>query len=174
MARSMNRAARLVRLVAAIGLVAACEGRAPEQGAMDTTATAPPTPAQASVADTGCPLVGDWKLCSVEDRLKRAGLVIERLPDSASYDFLHTSGVRYRVGAGDDEVHVFVYPTVQARIADTGKLDSVTLSPRGERRSYRVTPLLVTSANLAAIVFTLNERTSERLSLALSAGLPQR
>ncbi len=174
MQQSTNGAARLVRLVAAVGLVAACEGRTPEPGATDTTAIAPPTPVQASVADTGCPLVGDWQLCSVEDRLKRAGLVTERLPDSAAYDFLHVTGVRYRVGAGDDEVHVFIYPTAPARIADTGKLDSLTLSPRGERRSYRVTPLLVTSANLAAIVFTLNERTSERLSLALSAGLPQR
>ena len=167
--------ARLVRFLVAAGLVAACDGRAPEQGATDTAAkVAPTTPAQASVADTGCPLIGDWRLCSVEDRLKRAGLVVERLPDSVAYDFLQVSGVRYRVGAGDDEVHVFIYPTAQARIDDTGTLDSLTLSPRGERRSYRVTPLLVTSANLAAVVFTLNERTSERLSLALSAGLPQR
>lgn len=158
----------------AAGVIAACESRAPERGATDTAAVVAPTPAQASVADTGCPLKGDWQLCSVEDRLKRAGLIIERLPDSASYDFLHSSGVRYRVGAGDDEVQVFIYPTTQARVGDTGALDSLTVSPRGERRSYRVPPLLVTSANLAAIVFTLNERTSERLSLALSAGLPPR
>jgi hypothetical protein len=140
----------------------------------DTLPAAPPAISAAAPADTGCPKVGDWRVCSVEDRLTRAGLVIERLDEPARYDFLRIDGGRYRVGAGEDEVHVFVYASTADRTADTDALDSLTVSPRGARRSYRVPPLLVTSANLAAIVFTLNERTSERISLALSAGLPQR
>lgn len=156
----------------ALMVVAACGGGG--DAPPDTTAATAPAIATTAVPDTGCPKTGDWRLCSVEDRLTRAGLVIERLAEPATHDFLSVEGVRFKVGAGEDEVQVFVYPTPAARIQDTGQLDSASVSPRGDRRSYRVPPLLVTSANLAAIVFTLNERTSERLSLALSAGLPQR
>lgn len=124
-------------------------------------------------ADSGCRKEGLWAPCSVEDRLEAAGLVIERKPEPASYDFLSVPGTAYKVGAGDDELQVFLYPTEAARRTDTDRLDSATVSPRGTRRSYRVPPLLVTSNNLAAIVFTQNERSQERMSLALSAGLPQ-
>lgn len=164
----------VVRLLGAVIAVVACGRQAGDDRTSDTSAPAPPAVATTAVSDTGCPKTGNWRLCSVEDRLTRAGLVIERLPEPVTHDFLSVEGVRFTVGAGEDEVQVFVYPTPEARIQDTGRLDSASVSPRGDRRSYRVPPLLVTSANLAAIVFTLNERTSERLSLALSAGLPQR
>lgn len=164
----------VVRFLGAVIAAVACGRQAGDDRPSDTSAPAPPAIATTAVPDTGCPKTGNWRLCSVEDRLTRAGLVIERLPEPATHDFLHVEGVRFRVGAGEDEVQVFVYPTPDARIRDTEKLDSASVSPPGDRRSYRVPPLLVTSANLAAIVFTLNERTSERISLALSAGLPQR
>lgn len=164
----------VVRFLGAVIAVVACGSQAADDRTSDTSAPAPPAVATTALPDSGCPKTGNWRLCSVEDRLTRAGLVIERLPEPARHDFLSVEGVRFKVGAGEDEVQVFVYPTPEARIRDTGQLDSASVSPRGDRRSYRVPPLLVTSANLAAIVFTLNERTSERLSLALSAGLPQR
>jgi hypothetical protein len=156
-----------------VGTLIACSGDTRVRG-VDTPRATAPSQATTAVSDTGCAKTGLWQLCSVEDRLTRAGLVFERLPEPATQDFLHVEGVRLRVGAGEDEVQVFVYATTDARAKDTDALDSASVSPRGERRSYRVPPLLVTSANLAALVFTLNERTSERLSLALSAGLPQR
>lgn len=167
-------AAVVVRFLGAVIAAVACGRQDGDDRTSDTSTPAPPAIAATAVPDTGCPKTGSWRLCSVEDRLTRAGLVIERLPEPATHDFLSVPGVRFKVGAGEDEVQVFVYPTPEARIRDTGQLDSASVSPRGDRRSYRVPPLLVTSANLAAIVFTLNERTSERLSLALSAGLPQR
>ena len=173
----MPRVARartgVVRSLTIVAALIACSGDVKVRG-VDTPHATPPSQAAAAVSGTGCAKTGDWQLCSVEDRLTRAGLVIERLPDPATQDFFEVEGVRFRVGAGEDEVQVFVYPTTPARVKDTDALDSASVSPRGERRSYRVPPLLVTSANLAALVFTLNERTSERLSLALSAGLPQR
>lgn len=165
-------ATALVRFLVVVMAGAACAGG--DDTPRDSTVATTPAIATNAVPDTGCPKTGSWRLCSVEDRLTRAGLVIERIPEPATHDFLSIEGVRFKVGAGEDEVQVFVYPTPEARIRDTGHLDSVTVSPRGDRRSYKVPPLLVTSANLAAIVFTLNERTSERISLALSAGLPQR
>lgn len=164
----------IVRFAFVLTVLGACTAGKDADSTVDTALVVVPPGAPAAVADTGCRKTGDWQLCSVEDRLTRAGLVIERLPEPVVHDFLHTEGVRFRVGAGDDEVQVFVYPNADGRVKDTDALDSATVSPRGDRRSYRVPPLLVTSANLAAIVFTLNERTSERISLALSAGLPQR
>lgn len=129
--------------------------------------------APGAVADTGCRKEGPWQWCSVEDRLERAGVVITRQDSLPPGDLLHGEGRAYKVGAGDDRLQVWVYPTLEARRADTDALDSATVSPRGGRRSYKVPPLLVTSNNLAALVYSLNERTSERLALALSAGLPQ-
>ena len=102
-----------------------------------------------------------------------AGLVIDRRTSPASVDLFSVSGTSYGVGAGVDEVQIFLYPTAAAREADTSKLDSLAVSPKGTRRSYQVMPLLVTSNNLAALVFTRNDRSQERVALALSAGLPQ-
>lgn len=121
-----------------------------------------------------CRKTGDWQLCSVEDRFARAGFVIEKLDEPASRSFFSVPGTTYRVGAGSDQVEVFIYASAEARMADTEKLDSVAVSPRGERLSYPVPPLLITSRNLAALAFTFNERQKERIDLALSAGLPAR
>jgi hypothetical protein len=80
--------------------------------------------------------------------------------------------VAFGIGAGEDRIELFLWPSEDARRSALTGVDSVTVSPAGARRSYRVPPLLVTSRNLAAVIFTDNPRTSERLSLALSAGLP--
>lgn len=105
--------------------------------------------------------------------MEHAGVILTRKDQPPAWDFLQGDGRAYTVGAGDDELHIYVYPDAAARQRDTDALDSAAVSPRGARRSYKVPPLLVTSNNLAALVFTLNERTSERLANALSAGLPQ-
>ena len=157
----------------------ACAGEkappADSAGAGQPASSTPPAPraSAATSADTTCHKEGLWTRCAVEDRLVRAGLVVKTSDVPARYPFLAVTGTTYGVGAGDDEVHVFLYANAAARRADTDRLDSAAVSPRGQRVSYKVPPLLVTSDNLAALVFTLNERTSERIALALSAGLPQ-
>lgn len=154
--------------------VAACGGETPPP-ARDTATAVP----DVAILDTavapadGCRKEGLWQWCSVLDRLERAGVVLTAKDDVPPNDLLHGERKVYTVGAGEDELHLFLYPTDAARRQDLAAIDSATVSPRGERRGYRVRPLLVTSNNLAALVFTMNERTSERLSLALSAGLPQ-
>ena len=85
---------------------------------------------------------------------------------------MQTKSARYRLGAGDDELLVFVYASAAARRLVTDGLDSLSVAPKGTRGRYRVAPLLVTSNNLAAIVLSANGRQLERVSLALSAGLP--
>lgn len=169
-----RKLAPLVRLAAVLGVFACAGGSDQTETEPDSTPAVTAEQPVAAVADTGCPKTGDWQLCSVEDRLTRAGLVVEKLPDPAERDLFSIPGIRFKLGARDDEVEVFVYQSAEARKGDTDKLDSIRVAPKGESRSYRVQPLLVTSANLAALIFTMNERTSERVSLALSAGLPQR
>ena len=102
-----------------------------------------------------------------------AGLVTKKQDAPITSDLFSVRGTGYDVGAGDDEVQIFLYDTEAARRADTDKLDSVAVAPKGEHRSYKVPPMLVTSNNLAALVFTPNPRSQERMANALSAGLPQ-
>lgn len=149
-----------------------------EQGARTPAAGgAAPGPATGGVAgsasDTGCVKEGDWTPCSVEDRLDRAGLVFEVRDSAVTHPFLRVPGTAYRVGGRDDEVQVFLYRSTAERTRDTEALDSATVSPAGERVTWPAPPTLVTSNNLAAVILSLNERTIERVALALGAGLPQ-
>ncbi|MBK8248785.1 MAG: hypothetical protein IPK85_15490 [Gemmatimonadetes bacterium] len=154
-------------------VVISCGGETPPPPA-DSTAMPDVVILDTAVAPVdGCRKDGLWQWCSVLDRLDRAGVVLTPRDSVPVNDLLHGQRRTFTVGAGEDELHVFLYESDAARRQDTGAIDSATVSPKGERRSYRVQPLLVTSNNLAALVFTMNERTSERLSLALSAGLPQ-
>ncbi len=153
-------------------LLVACRSEPPPR-ATDTVGSAPVVLDTSVAADTGCRKVGLWQWCSVLDRLERAGVVLTPVVDAEPNDLFRGERRTFAVGAGEDRLDLWMYPSVAARIADTEQLDSATVSPRGERRAWRVPPLLVTSNNLAALVITMNERTSERLSLALSAGLPQ-
>jgi hypothetical protein len=131
----------------------------------------------APVADaTGAPpcrLEGDWTPCAVEDRLLHAGVVLDRQADLVRHDFLRVPGTRYHVGSADHQLQVFLYASEADRRRDTDALDSAAASPRGTRVSWPAPPTLVMSQNLAAIILSLNDRTVERLSLALGAGLPQ-
>jgi len=161
---------------AAFALVAGCTARddaRPGDSAAGAAAAVAAAPDSSAAAGPGCRLSGLWEPCSVEDRMTHAGLVIARKAEAARHDFLAIPGIAYGVGAGDDVVEVFVYASESARRLDTDRLDSLAVSPKGDRRSYKVPPMLVTSNNLAALVFTRNERSQERIALALSAGLPQ-
>ncbi len=156
--------------------LAACAPADKNPAPRDGSATQAPAQdvAEDPVAAGECRKTGDWQLCSVEDRLTRAGFVIEKLEESPSYAFFSVPGTAFRVGAGSDRVEVFIYASAAARQADTEKMDSAAVSPKGERVNYPVPALLITSRNLAAIAFTYNERQKERIDLALSAGLPAR
>ncbi len=165
--------------VAATLIALACAGKSErvratkgDDSATTTSSAAPRGAASAAVSDTTCPKEGNWRLCSVEDRLVHAGLVVEKRDAPVHRDFLRVAGTAYQVGVKDDVVEVFVYPTSEARKRDTDLLDSATASPKGTRIIYGAPPTLVMSNNMAAIVLSLNDRTVERLALALGAGLP--
>lgn len=148
--------------------------KADEQGAPPAaSAAAQAVPATGDSSKPACPMEGDWTPCAVEDRLVHAGVVIEKQPEPSTYPFFSVPGVRYHVGSAEHQLLVFVYPTAEAREKDTALLDSATVSPKGSRVSWPEPPTLVVSNNLAAVILSLNDRTVERLALALSAGLPQ-
>jgi len=115
---------------------------------------------------------GDWTPCAVEERLVRAGVVLDRQEEPVQHAFLQVPGVRYHVGNAEHELQVFLYPSAEARERDTALLDSATVSPRGTRVAWRTPPTLVVSNNLVAVILSVNDRTVERLTLALGAGLP--
>ncbi len=171
----MRPVARLGAMLSAAIVAAACGGGA-ERGAADTAASATATGASGAAvatpapADT-CPKYGLWQRCSVEDRLERAGFVLDTAPEPARRAWFATPGVTYRFPNG--ELEVYIYPTVAARRVASAALDSARAAPRGENAGYRWPPTLILSGNLLAVLSTPNARLAERVQLALTAGLPE-
>jgi hypothetical protein len=114
-----------------------------------------------------------WALCSVEKRLEQSGFVVRRVGGEASSraGFSVTPAV-YTLGGS--RLEVFVYPNESALAADVANIDTVSAVPRGVPNPWHATPTFVRSGNLAAVFLTDNATQAERLTLALTAGAPQR
>lgn len=114
-----------------------------------------------------------WALCSVEKRLEQAGFVVRRVSGQASRraGFTVTPSV---YALGRSRLEVFIYPNESALAADVAKIDTVSAAPRGAPIPWETAPTFVRSANLAAVFLTDNATQAERLTLALTAGAPQR
>lgn len=170
---------RLAAPLLALGIsviAGACIGSSSDKRSSDSATSAASLSAavaSSTTTDSGCRKEGDWAVCSVEDRLMRAGVVVARQPDSVTHAFLSVKGVVYQVGSKDHQMQLFLYPTTAARRRDTDALDSASASPKGSRMSWPTPPTLVMSNNMAVIILSPNDRTVERLALALGAGLPQ-
>jgi aminoglycoside phosphotransferase (APT) family kinase protein len=120
-----------------------------------------------------CPRTGLWALCSVEQRLKGAGFVLRRVEGEAP----RRAGFGVRPVAytlAHSRLEVFIYPTASALSADVAKIDTVKAAPPGAPTEWETTPIFVHSGNLAVIFLTENGTQAERLTLALTAGAPQR
>lgn len=121
-----------------------------------------------------CPRTGQWALCSVEKRLEQSGFVVRRLngeaPSRAGFSVAPTA---YMLGR--TRLEVFIYPNESALAADVAKIDTVSAAPRGAPNPWPFfAPTFVRSGNLAAVFLTENATQAERLTLALTAGAPQR
>lgn len=122
-------------------------------------------------ATSDCPLTGEWRLCSVEDRLVRAGLAPQRSDSLPVLKAGSTSGARYFLG--DTEAQVFIFEDSASRVLaeendGTGLGDAPVLEA-----AVGAPAVLVSSRNMAAVIFGSRPRQVERVSLALSGGLPQ-
>lgn len=125
-----------------------------------------------ATSDTTCPKAGAWRPCNVLDRLEHAGLVVKQDDQAARIPMFSVDGTTYTTT--QSTIHVFLYPDQAARRRDTDALDSANVAPRGRPYTWPEPAVLVTSNNLAAVVVSPNERQTERIVLALGAGLPAR
>jgi len=158
--------------------LAACDRGSPgadTSGGATTTAAVDPsvsgTSTAASVDD--CPETGRWAVCNVEKRLEEAGLVPKPDGDDPSRrDGFTVPGHKYLLGRS--RLELFVYADAAAAERDFAALDTVRAAPPGDFGSWGGPPHLLRTANLLAVLVTLNERQAERVALALTAGPPQR
>ena len=172
-----------------LGLVAAasaaslgCTRSASDSGvSASSTATATGVTSSTTIAagnaptarSSPCPRTGLWALCSVEKRLRDAGFVVRRVTDEAPRraGFSVTPAVYTLAGK---RLEVFIYPNESALSADIKNIDTVSASPRGAPNPWPMPPTFLRSGNLAAVFLTDNATQAERLTLALTAGAPQR
>ncbi len=114
-----------------------------------------------------------WALCSVEKRLVQSGFVVRRVNDEGPHraGFSVTPTV-YTLGRS--RLEIFIYPDESALSADVARIDTVSAAPRGAPNPWETIPTFVRSGNLAAVFLTDNATQAERLTLALTAGAPQR
>ena len=138
--------------------------KAPDIASAESTLAAMPAPGGT------CPAYGLWQACSVEDRISRAGLAVNRREKGVHHDFMRVEGLVWETSRA--EVQVFLYASEAERKKDTDMLDTVFVSPPDKRVMWRWPATLVTSGNMAAIILSLNGRQAERIGLALGAGLP--
>jgi hypothetical protein len=170
-------ACRALVLMAVAVAGAACGGNASEERGqprapvVDSRAVGPTAASHAS-AKPLCPATGAWQLCSVVERLDRAGLAPRHEPGRVHEAPLSAPGVVILVGRS--ELRIFLYVDRMARERDQAKLDSTKYVMASEPLSMQAEPTLVASENLLAILRSRNDHQRERVSDALTAGPPQR
>jgi len=120
-----------------------------------------------------CPPTGRWSLCSVMERLDRAGLAPRR--DSAAKEVrlapLARAGTHLMLGAA--ELDVFIYDDAASRERDEARLDKGRFIDATAEPTLRGEATLIRSENLLAILRSRNDHQRERVSDAITAGPPQ-
>lgn len=181
-----SRAAAAVLLCA---LLAACGGQAGDgagAAGSDNSEPAIATPAPGTetregaldnatrvlgAAQADCPLTGEWRLCSIEDRLVRAGLAPQRADSAPALKASSVVTARYFLG--DAEAQVFIFNSSEARsLAEESEGLGLGEAPMLEA-AVGSPAILISSQNMAAVIHGFRPRQVERVSLALSGGLPQ-
>jgi hypothetical protein len=159
---------------------AACGGTSEESGRPRATATDTRTVDATGTARVGtgagtkpiCPATGAWQLCSVVERLDRAGLAPRHEPAPVREAPLSAPGVAILLGRS--ELRIFLYADRAARERDQARLDSTKYVTANAPLSMRAEPTLIASENLLAILRSRSDHQRERVSDALTAGPPQR
>lgn len=130
-----------------------------------------PSVGRTSVPDP-CPANGLWATCSVEKRLRQSGFVARRVEgESPKRPGFGVRSIAYKMGSG--RLELFLYSDERALAKDMAAIDTVIVAPPGTVPPWESPPILIRSANLAAVFLTSNARQVERLTLALTAGAPQ-
>jgi hypothetical protein len=148
-------------------------GRSTAREADSARSSAARTPAAPVPSLPECPnTTGRWDECNVRQRLERAGLAPQPLPDTLRVPFLDRPGFGY--GVGHAVLRVFLYDSAGALARDLADVDSVRVQSTGSGPAvaWQATPTLITSNNMAAILLSDQATQIERVRLALTAGLP--
>lgn len=165
-----------MRWIALAAAVVACgrgSSSAVDSNAVNAAGAAPKTTSSIIAKGPPCPATGLWATCSIEQRLKRSGLVAKKIDSAAAPRAgFSVTPVVYALGR-DSRLELFIYPSEAALTRDIAKMDTVKVAPTGTIGSWTAPPLLIRSANLAAVLLTHDAREADRLSLALTAGAPQ-
>lgn len=119
-----------------------------------------------------CPATGQWQLCSVVERLERAGLAPRQDSGRVTEAPLSSPGVAIQLGRS--ELRIFVYADRAARERDQAKLDTSRYVGASEPLSMHAEPTLIVSENLLAILRSRSDHQRERVSDVLTAGPPQK
>jgi len=155
--------------------VSACSSR--NDASTDTAASpsvvaaASPMPDSSAQVVNPCAHNGLWAACSLERRLKQSGFVVKKLDESPARAGFSIKPVVYSLGAS--RLEVFFYDDEKAAGKEMLGLDTIAVAPRGSQPAWPLTPMLIRSANLAAVLLTENQRQAERVVLAITAGPPQ-
>lgn len=110
---------------------------------------------------------GRWNAVEVVSRLEAAGLVVRDLGRPVRAAGFSGEGRTLAVSGG--ELVVFLYDDAASRQADTRALDSAAAAPPGADPVWLTAPRLITSGNLAAVLFTDREQLAERVRNVLTA-----
>ena len=157
------------RVVAALIVAAAC-GKADAPASTGAAATPPPVSAQAG---NSCPANGAWAECSVLYRLERAGLA-PKVDSAGKPEDAALGGQPLLVKIGLTAVlEVHLYADSVARSAAAAKLDRSQFVNGTQPQTIKRERTLIESANLVALLTSINAHQRERVSDALSAGPPQ-
>jgi hypothetical protein len=119
-----------------------------------------------------CLATGAWQMCSVIERLERAGLAPRREEGTVREPPLTSAGIAIMLGRS--ELRVFLYTDRAARERDQARLDRRKYLAASEPVSMQAEPTLITSENLLAILRSRSDHQRERVSDALTAGPPQK
>jgi hypothetical protein len=156
----------------AIGLVVVACGKSNAPASSDAAAPAP-TAASARRGGAGCPATGAWAECSVIYRLERAGLA-PKLDSTATPGEAGLGGQPLVIKIGmNAQLEVHLYADSASRIAAAATLDRSQFVNGTQPQTIKRERTLVESANLAAVLTSLNAHQRERVSDALAAGPPQ-
>ncbi len=168
------------RLGVAVLFLTGCSGSPEKADANVSAAPVNPNVAAPAIASsdsaaprTRCPHTGLWAQCSIENRLRQSGFVAKRLDEEAPKRAGFTvKPIVYKLGKS--RLEVFVYKDEASLAKDISGLDTILVAPLGVAATpWEGQPVLVRSANLAAVLLDASPRQAERFSNALTAGPPQ-
>jgi hypothetical protein len=145
----------------------------PAEDRAPAPASASASTASASVDQGGCPNTGLWAKCSLLYRLQRSGLV-PRVDSSATVEEKGLAGTPFVIRfSAASTMDVFLYPDSAARKAAGVKLDRTNMVSDSAPLTLRREKTLIETANVIAVLSSLNDQLRERVGNAILAGAPQ-